>query len=74
MRTFVYVDGFNLFYRALKGTSWKWLDHSGEGTSIPPTHGTRGFFAAHTAQRFATVATAGRDSRYQHTETGSLVA
>ena len=26
MRTFVYVDGFNLYYRALKGTSWKWLD------------------------------------------------
>ena len=26
MCTIVYVDGFNLFYRALKGTSWKWLD------------------------------------------------
>ena len=26
MRTFVYVDGFNLYYGALKGTSWKWLD------------------------------------------------
>ena len=26
MRTFVYVDGFNLYYRALKGTAWKWLD------------------------------------------------
>ena len=26
VRTFVYVDGFNLFYRALKGTPWKWLD------------------------------------------------
>ena len=26
MRTFVYVDGFNLYYRTLKGTSWKWLD------------------------------------------------
>ena len=26
MRTIVYVDGFNLYYRALKGTSWKWLD------------------------------------------------
>ena len=26
MRTFAYVDGFNLYYRALKGTSWKWLD------------------------------------------------
>ncbi len=26
MRTFVYVDGFNLYYGALKGTAWKWLD------------------------------------------------
>jgi len=26
VRTYVYVDGFNLFYRALKGTPAKWLD------------------------------------------------
>jgi len=26
MRTFVYVDGFNLYYGALKGTPCKWLD------------------------------------------------
>ena len=26
MRTFVYVDGFNLYYGALKESSWKWLD------------------------------------------------
>ena len=26
MRTFIYVDGFNLYYRALKDTSYKWLD------------------------------------------------
>jgi uncharacterized LabA/DUF88 family protein len=26
MRTWVYVDGFNLFYGALKGTPYKWLD------------------------------------------------
>ena len=26
MRTFVHADGFNLYYRALKGTAWKWLD------------------------------------------------
>ena len=25
MRTFVYVDGFNLYYGALKGKPWKWL-------------------------------------------------
>ena len=26
MRTYVYVDGFNLYYGALKETPWKWLD------------------------------------------------
>lgn len=26
MRTIVYVDGFNLYYGLLKGTSFKWLD------------------------------------------------
>ena len=26
MRTFIYVDGFNLYYGALKGTPWRWLD------------------------------------------------
>ncbi len=26
MRTIVYIDGFNLYYRALKGTPHKWLD------------------------------------------------
>jgi uncharacterized LabA/DUF88 family protein len=25
-RTIVYVDGFNLYYRSLKGTPYKWLD------------------------------------------------
>jgi hypothetical protein len=24
--TIVYVDGFNLYYRALRGTAHKWLD------------------------------------------------
>ncbi len=26
MRTSIYVDGFNLFYRTLKKTPYKWLD------------------------------------------------
>ena len=26
VRTYVYVDGFNLYYGALKGTPYKWLD------------------------------------------------
>jgi hypothetical protein len=28
MRAYVYVDGFNLYYRALKGTRYKWLNLS----------------------------------------------
>ena len=26
LRTAVYVDGFNLYFRAVRGTPWKWLD------------------------------------------------
>ena len=26
VRSNVYIDGFNLYYGALKGTSYKWLD------------------------------------------------
>ena len=26
VKTFVYVDGFNLYYRALRGTRYKWLN------------------------------------------------
>ncbi len=26
MKTTVYIDGFNLYYGALKGTAYKWLD------------------------------------------------
>jgi len=26
LRTAVYVDGFNLFYRALRGSPYRWLD------------------------------------------------
>lgn len=26
MRTYVYIDGLNLYYRALRNTRWKWLD------------------------------------------------
>jgi hypothetical protein len=26
MRTYVYIDRFNLYYRAVKGTPHKWLD------------------------------------------------
>ena len=26
MRTSIYIDGFNLYYGAVKGTPYKWLD------------------------------------------------
>ena len=26
MKTYVYIDGFNLYYGAVKGTPYKWLD------------------------------------------------
>ncbi len=38
MRTIVYVDGFNLYYGALKGTAYKWLDLKALFSSILPGH------------------------------------
>ncbi len=39
MRTYIYVDGFNLYYRALKGTAFKWLDLTGMfGAILQPHH------------------------------------
>ena len=26
LRTFVYIDGFNFYYGAVKGTTYKWLN------------------------------------------------
>ena len=36
MRTRVYVDGFNLFYGALKGTPFKWVDPVRLATLLVP--------------------------------------
>ena len=38
MRTFIYVDGFNLYYGALKGTPWKWLDLPALFTEVLRSH------------------------------------
>jgi len=38
LRTIVYVDGFNLYYRALKDTGFKWLDLKSLFTTILPQH------------------------------------
>lgn len=37
MRAIVYVDGFNLYYGALKGTKYKWLDLISLSKQIIPT-------------------------------------
>jgi hypothetical protein len=36
-RTIVYIDGFNLYYRALKGTAHKWLDLAAMSAACLPT-------------------------------------
>lgn len=36
MRTYVYIDGFNLYYGALKGTDYKWLDVNALMSSLLP--------------------------------------
>lgn len=36
MRTWVYVDGFNLYYGAVKGTSFKWLNPVALATQVLP--------------------------------------
>lgn len=38
MRTVVYIDGFNLYYRALKGTPHKWLDIAALSSAALPDH------------------------------------
>lgn len=36
-RTIVYIDGFNLYYRALKGTRHKWLDIAALSAAVMPS-------------------------------------
>lgn len=40
MKTHVYVDGFNLYYGALRGTAFKWLDISA-GQALDHARGKR---------------------------------
>lgn len=37
-RTIVYIDGFNLYYGAVKGTTYKWLDLARLCSLLLPTH------------------------------------
>ena len=36
-RAAVYIDGFNLYYGALKGTPYKWLDVEALARKLAPT-------------------------------------
>ena len=38
MRTNVYIDGFNLYYRAIKGTQYRWLDLGKLSRLLLPRH------------------------------------
>jgi hypothetical protein len=38
MRANIYIDGFNLYYRALKGTAYKWLDLEALSRKLVPDH------------------------------------
>lgn len=38
LKTNVYIDGFNLYYGAVKGTTYKWLDLLKLSQAIVPTH------------------------------------
>ena len=38
MRIYVYVDGFNLYYGCLKGTSYKWLNIEKLSQFLFPKH------------------------------------
>lgn len=38
MRTTIYIDGFNLYYGAVKGTAYKWLDFKAAFTMLLQPH------------------------------------
>ena len=38
MKTNVYIDGFNLYHRALQRTAYKWLDLSKLAQALVPAH------------------------------------
>ena len=53
MNTIVYVDGFNLYYGALRGTSYKWLDVVALCRALLPRHVVTGvkYFTARVSPR-----------------------
>lgn len=53
MKTYVYVDGFNLYYGAVKGTPYKWLDIKRLCELLLPKHQIAGikYFTARVSAR-----------------------
>ena len=53
MKTIVYVDGFNLYYGALRGTPYKWLDVVALCRALLPRHEVTGvkYFTARVSPR-----------------------
>ena len=68
MRTVVYVDAFNLYYRALKGTAYKWLDLWALSLLLltPPGYNIQRvrYFTAHVTPRANDVRAAQRQQAY----------
>lgn len=54
MPTNVYIDGFNFYFGAAKGTAWKWVDLEALARLLVPDDelGTIHYFTAHVAERY----------------------
>ena len=66
MRTNVYVDGFNLYYRAVRGTRYKWLDLGTLCRRLLPQHEVHRirYFTANVTPRLNDPDTATRQQVY----------
>ncbi len=56
MRTYAYIDGFNLYYRAVRSTEFKWLDLGRLIQNLLPNDDIQAieYFTAHLASNKAT--------------------
>jgi hypothetical protein len=56
VRTIVYIDGFNPYYRALKGTAHKWLDLEKLSAAVLPGYQVDriNYYTAHVSGRLGT--------------------
>jgi uncharacterized LabA/DUF88 family protein len=55
IRTYIYIDGFNFYYRAVKGTPYKWLDFKSLFQKLLASHNqiqSIKYFTAHVTGKF----------------------